>query len=520
MSTELFRQYIDILNEHTDAEIQQLTTAVSNLETVLGKYKDKIHESVFEDDLPDPPFSSADGAPRTPKPRVKKGPDGKWLQQSPSGEWVPVEPAPANPAPTTADARARYRQTSSPVEPEPGPISKAASRVWDATKTGAAKAVDLAKRLPIPQGGLGKTLAGLGVAATLAAIAMYGNDVRNWIADWIDSTDFSKLPPADQEVIKTNWAVVEPYAAANVIKTLPTDLQTRIASVINLLTKLGMAIKGYEGKSFLDRVKGLGDYVPFTISMKNSPDAPATDPSKPEKQTLDQILQKADDRVKGVQESELSDVERMARLRDILNDDITLTDPIKDKLSAMLSTVLGVPAAIAASPAVIDMTSVAWLQYSKMREAAGGGPATAAGFAKWLLKIPKWRKWALSLALGGAAVGAQIWGVKKAVDAVSDTVDSWGNETADLEAAVDAYDKMTDEEYAALSKEQKLKLDRILLYYCWNFPQKPNCMDMQKDMVKRHPDWALVQKIIHAHPDWPEVKQACQANPNLPGCKI
>jgi hypothetical protein len=186
----------------------------------------------------------------------------------------------------------------------------------------------------------------------------------------------------------------------------------------------------------------------------------------------------------------------------------------------MLSTVLGVPAAIAASPVVIDMTSVAWLQYSKMREAAGGGPATLAGFAKWLLKIPRWRKWVLSLTAGGVAVGAQIWGVKKAVDAVSDTVDSWGNETADLEAAVDAYNKMTDEEYAALSKEQKLKLDRILLYYSWNFPQKPGSLDLQKDMVKRHPDWALVTKIMKIHPDWPEVKQACQANPNLPGCQV
>jgi hypothetical protein len=280
-----------------------------------------------------------------------------------------------------------------------------------------------------------------------------------------------------------------------------------------------MVIKGHEQKSFLDRAKGLGDYLP-SVSWNKTPETPATDPSKPEKQTLDQILQKADDRVKGVQESELSDVERMARLRDILNDDITLTDPIKDKLSAMLSTVLGVPAAIAASPVVIDMTSVAWLQYSKMREAAGGGPATLAGFAKWLLKIPKWKKWLASLALGGAAVGAQIWAVKAAVDKVSDAVDSWGNETADIEAAVDAYEKMPDEEYAKLSKEDKLKLDRILLYYCWNFPQKPNCMDMQKDMVKRHPDWALVQKIMKIHPDWPEVKQACQANPNLPGCKI
>ena len=520
MSTEVFRKYLDILNEHTDAEIQQLSTALSNLETVLGKYKDKIHESVFEDDIPDPPFSSGDSAPRTPKPRVKKGPDGKWLQQSPSGEWVPVEPTPAptNTEPTTADARARYRQTSSPVEPEPGRISKAASKVWDVAKTGAAKAADLAKL--IPKGGLGKIIAGLGVAGTLAAIDMYGNDVREWIADWLQSTDFSKLPPADQEIIKTNWAIVEPYAAANVIKTVPTDLQTRIGNVINLLTKLGMVIQGHEQKSFLDRAKGLGDYLP-SVSWNKTPAPPAADdPSKPEKQTLDQILQKADQRVKGVQESELSDVERMARLRDILNDDITLIDPIKDKLSAMLSTVLGVPAALAASPVVIDMTSVAWLQYSRMREAAGGGPATLAGFAKWLLKIPKWRKWLFSIAAGAVAVGVQVYGIKAAVDKVSDTVDSWGNETKDIEAAVDAYDKMTDEEYAALSKDDKLKLDRILLYHCWNFPQKPGCMDMQKDMVKRHPDWALVQKIMKIHPEWPEVKQACQANPNLPGCQV
>jgi hypothetical protein len=257
--------------------------------------------------------------------------------------------------------------------------------------------------------------------------------------------------------------------------------------------------------------------------MKNSSDTPAADPSKPpEEQTLDQILQNAHRAIKEMKESahELSAVERMARLRDILKDDVTLTDPIKDKLSAMLSTVLGVPAAIAASPVVIDMTSVAWLQYSKIREAAGGGPATLAGFAKWLLKIPKWRKWLASLTLGGIAVGAQIYAVGAAVDKVSDTVDSWGNETKALEAAIAAYNKLTDEEYEKLSEDQKKKIDEILVYYCWNFPQKPGCIDAQKDMVTKHPDWPQVQKILRAHPDWPEVKQVCQANPNLPGCKI
>ena len=518
MSTETFRRYIDILNEHTDAEIQQLSDALSKLETVLGKYKDKI----FEDDIPDPPFSGPGSAPRTPKPRVKKGPDGKWLQQSPSGEWVPVEPAPAKPSRFDPDdPMGPYRQTSSQVEPEPGPVSKAASKVWDVTKAGASKAVDLAKRIPIPKGGLGKTLAGLGVAGTLAAIAMYGNDVRNWIADLLDSTDFSKLPPADQEIIKTNWAVVEPYAAPNVIKTVSTGLQTRIGNVINLLVKLGMVIQGHEQKSFLDRVKGLGDYVPFTVSMKNSPDAPAADPSKPpEKETFDQLLQKASKYTPEVQESKLSDVERMARLRDILKDDITLTDPLKDKWAAFLSSVLGVPAGIAVSAPAWDVFSVLWLKWSKMREASGAGPATFSEFAKFVLRTSSWKKWILASLLGAAAYGVQIYGIKGAIDKVKDVADDRGSDIDARQAVVDAYYAMTDEEYAALSKDDKIKLDKILLSYCWDFPQKDGCIDMQKHMVKKHPDWSLVTKIMKIHPEWPEVKQICQANPNLPGCQV
>jgi hypothetical protein len=482
MSTELFRRYLDILKEHTDAEIQQLNKALSNLETVLGKYLPQLRNPLLEVDL-----------------YTGTGSSGRTAAQQ-----------------AAMDAL----RSGAPIPPPPPQSTM--SKVWDATKASASKAADLAKKIPIPKIGTATKVIGSGLAG-LAAIDMYGKDVGNLIADYFRSTDFSKLPPADQEIIKTNWAVVEPYARPKVIETLPTGLQTRIGHVINLLKKLDMVIQGYEDKSFVDRVKGLGDYVPFTISMKDSPAAPAADPSKPpEEQTIDQILQNAHRAIKEMKESadELSAVERMARLRDILKDDVTLTDPLKDKWAAFLSSVLGVPTYIAVSAPAWDVFSVLWLKWSKMREAQGGGPATFSEFAKFVLRTKSWKKWILASLLGAAAYGAQIYAVGAAVDKVSDTVDSWGNETKALEAAIAAYNKMTDEEYEKLSEDQKKKIDQILVYYCWSFPQKPGCIDVQKDMVTRHPDWPEVQKILRAHPDWAEVKQVCQANPNLPGCKI
>jgi hypothetical protein len=483
MSTELFRKYIDILKEHTDAEIEQLNKALSTLETVLGKYLPQLRNPLREVDLYTGPGSG-----------------GRTAAQQ-----------------AAMDAL----RSGAPIPPEPVPPPKSTmSKVWDATKAGAGKAANLAKKIPIPKVGTATKAVGYGLAG-LAAIDMYRKDVGNLIADWLESTEFSKLPPADQEIIKTNWAVVEPYAQPKVIETLPTGLQTRIGHVINLLKKLDMVIQGYEDKSFVDRVKGLGDYVPFTVSMKNSPDAPAADPSKPpEKETFDQLLQKASKNAQGVQESELSDVERMAQLRDILKDDIALTDPIKDKWSAFLSSVLGVPGVIAASPVAFDVLSVLLLQYNAAREASGGGPATFSGLAKWILKTSKWKKWALSTLLGGAALGVQVYGIKAALNKVKDVADARGSDIDATQAVIDAYETMTDEEYAALSKDDKIKLDTVLLSYCWDFPQKPGCMNMQKDMVKKHPDWTLVQKIMKIHPEWPEVKQICQANPNLPGCQV
>ena len=46
MSTELFRKYINIINEVSQDDITQLTLTLEKLETVLAKYKNKIRESL------------------------------------------------------------------------------------------------------------------------------------------------------------------------------------------------------------------------------------------------------------------------------------------------------------------------------------------------------------------------------------------------------------------------------------------------------------------------------------------
>ena len=43
MSTHTFRRYLDILNEFTSTEIDQLDKALAELERVLGKYKSQMN---------------------------------------------------------------------------------------------------------------------------------------------------------------------------------------------------------------------------------------------------------------------------------------------------------------------------------------------------------------------------------------------------------------------------------------------------------------------------------------------
>ena len=62
MSTDLFRKYINIINEVSEDEMTQLTRAITDLETVLSKYKNKIREG-----LNNRTQNRLSEAPRTPE---------------------------------------------------------------------------------------------------------------------------------------------------------------------------------------------------------------------------------------------------------------------------------------------------------------------------------------------------------------------------------------------------------------------------------------------------------------------
>jgi hypothetical protein len=80
MSTEIFRKYIDLLNESvSDEQLREIEKALSELERVLSK--EKYHptgiRSYFNgDERVDPPLFGPDSAPSPsgPKPRIPRLP--------------------------------------------------------------------------------------------------------------------------------------------------------------------------------------------------------------------------------------------------------------------------------------------------------------------------------------------------------------------------------------------------------------------------------------------------------------
>ena len=145
-------------------------------------------------------------------------------------------PTPAAETPPSPGARSPSLDTGRvsgyTPEPEPSAISRAASKVLDATKAGASAAVNIAKLIPLK-----KTMAALAVGG-YAAYELWQWITRN------SGYALRDLDPVDQESIKKNLQILEPFVVPDVLKELPEDIQTRVVSVLDQLKKLGMAAGG------------------------------------------------------------------------------------------------------------------------------------------------------------------------------------------------------------------------------------------------------------------------------------
>jgi hypothetical protein len=522
MSTHTFRRYLDILNEFTSTEIDQLDKALAELERVLGKYKSQMNEA----DRIDPPLFAPGDQPPPPKPHYKPGPNGTLLQQTASGSWEPVPPRPPSTAnnpfgirPGEASTGASPSTTGSTdanpftrdAQGRPIPEVPSTGGTVTRTPTGTVHTA----RPPSPWKARGKAAAiGTALAGTAAAAYMYGGDALNALGHLLSPLDLKKLDPLDQETIKKNWAIVYPYSAPEVLKTVPTNIKTRIETVIELLKKIGMSDGG---KEFKDRgvMASLGrlkDYIPGMSSDKPAPaPAPAAD-TTPVAEPLDKTLQNAHQFVKGMRESvvatHLSEVERMAQFRDIL----------KEEDAGFWSKVMtewGIPIALATNTGLVFWIQGRWKEFTAIAgNTADLGGANILKFSTWLVtNLFTWKKSLIALLGYGVWQALQLWGASKAVKKVDDVIQKLPEENNALKKLVDVYLKMSTAEFQALSSDQRNAMDETVLYYYWKFPQEDLEGRIQRSIIPDHPDWAGVKRLCKYHKDWPECQQILRSTP-------
>ena len=297
MSTELFRKYIDILKEDsqemvisTVSDITRLKIALQELEAVLDKYQDRINEDqkvraqnrLLEIDLS-----------QMSREQIEALRQGGSLPPRGSKE------AQAWQAELDASRASQSTPSSGPAAKEPGTASKFLSKNPTIRKI-------LAK-------GRGSAIRG-GAWGTGAFVAY---EILTNLYDWITSKKLDDLRPGDQEIIKKNIPIIQPWTAPDKIKTLDQDLRFRLLHVVDLLGKLGMSLAAQPSV------------------VQNEEVAPASDrPEAPDQQVDQKLLDLLDRAYAQIDESThidmkrfvlqnmhlLSEAEQMAVRRDMLSE--------------------------------------------------------------------------------------------------------------------------------------------------------------------------------------------------------
>lgn len=267
MSTELFRKYINIINEVSQDDITQLTLTLEKLETVLAKYKNKIRESL--------------------KNRAHNRLFEIDLSQM-SREEIEA-----------------LRQGGSPA-PAPTTHSTVSQAELDALRAGGSTSPMYGPDNPPGPSLKSKIKAGSGKLARWAGYATMAYEILSHVYDYMMKTDLTDLDPKDQATIKDSIPVLQAWLApdkSEILNRYPS-LQTRLLNVVDLLGKLGM-------------------------SLKSQPAAAAQSPAA-DKQSLETLLKKAQFNeyyraaLKQVISENMhlfSEAEKMAIRRDLVSED-------------------------------------------------------------------------------------------------------------------------------------------------------------------------------------------------------
>jgi hypothetical protein len=526
MSTEIFRKYIDLLNEDVSQnDIDNvLVPALNELERVLNnpRYAGKIRSALGEAELEDPPLfapGSAPPSPSGPKPRITRLPGesaDEYLKRvralasaaRPAAE-TPATPSRFNPE----DPMARYRQTSSPVEPEPSMLSKASAKVGELGK-------NLVSKLPAP-GWKAKTLA----AAMMTAGAAYQ------AFQAVSRLSFSDLDTLDRDTIEKNLKVIEPFVTPQVLPTLPDDIQARVKTVLSLLANLGKGVPAAVGKP-----GGLASRQRLAKTLPGPGGAGELDkpvePQEPVKTGLDALspawnnqgtatpddvnkfldaIKNAEKYVSGIRESSkqspssdmsrLSEAEKMAMLRDRLNEDAGILSMLWDALGLAGSVGVGAGGLSWARSALKEL----WAKFL-----ADHPDMVGKNFSE---QLPKFREWVkitadaaakskvrgLQAGLTAGAVTLLVWlaqsglsayGLYKAGSMANDLVQNMGQDTKATQDVYDMYLQMPADAYNAMEQKDKDRLQKILLAHCVKFPKDPHCSTIISQICSVHPDWA------------------------------
>jgi hypothetical protein len=346
MSTELFRKYLNLLNE--SADLTQLTQSLTELETVLDKYKDKIHESLAAQD----PLLEA---PRTPEQQAAMDALRQGGTPTPTAPGELPRGGTRNPtrdwrSPRTIDDQAAREAEALRLEKQAAELEREAAKA--------------AKGSVLKRG-----VKGLGVVGALAGAAYLAPkawDLITGVYQLFTKYKFEDLESGDQEIINKNISIIQPYYEQEKFSQLPVSLQTRLITVATQLGKL---------KSKLTLPNNT---LPLTRSQEI--DAAHKLNVKENATIRDQMQQL----------NQLSDVEQMALLRALVNegwydDAKSAYKSTVDKIDSAASSVwnsdilryLGWPTALAGSVTASGYLWTLWKIFSKNYD-SGSAPSTTA----------------------------------------------------------------------------------------------------------------------------------------------
>jgi hypothetical protein len=206
----------------------------------------------------------------------------------------------------------------------------------------------------------------------------------------------------------------------------------------------------------------------------------------------------------------LSEAENMARLRDLVQENIPLATAVGEVVSdKFVKEVLDAGEYLGYGYVLKRIPNIYLGIEALAKRYKDDVPAgTAKDFWKWLAKTSLPTKLDVGLGLAGAAgwalyqwfqVQATTGAAKAAVNALTK---DWPAENNALKAFKDRMARMTPAEYKALSDDEKDKIDETWIYYCSKFPSdkigNQTCFDLvhnpKNGICTYHPDWAGCKK--------------------------